>query len=413
MMATTTASSSLIPDARGRAGNDPIFALNAEAAKRAAAGESILNATMGALVDDGGRLAVMPTVLEAFGRVPAGRSAGYAPISGTAAYRDAVVKDLFGDGPLSRQAVAVATPGGTGAVYQAVVNFLEPDQSLLTASYFWGPYREIARHAGRSLDTFPMFRSDGAFDVEGLAAGLDRHAATQQRALLILNFPCHNPTGYSLGPDEWRRAADTIRRVGEQVPVTVLIDAAYLRFGGAAAKNWTTVVPTLLQSTTVLIAWTASKSFAQYGSRVGAMVALHRDPAELDQIANALGYSCRATWSNCNHAGMLAVTDLLTDATLALRADEERAALIGLLQERIDAFNGEAASAGLKTPRYDSGFFVAVFTRNADATARTMREMGVYVTPIQGAVRAALCSTPVASVPRLVEALARGVSAAR
>jgi aromatic-amino-acid transaminase len=410
---SATVPSSVIPAARDRAGNDPIFALNAEASRRAAAGESILNATMGALIADDGSLGVMPTVLETLKGVMGSRAAGYAPISGTPAFREAVVRDLFGDTPLARHASAVATPGGTGAVYESVVNFLEPGQKMLTPSYFWGPYREIARHSGRVLDTFPMFRADGAFDIDGLIAGLERHVAEQGRALVILNFPCHNPTGYSLSPAEWRRVAEEVSRIGASAPVTVLIDAAYLHFGGDAATTWVDALPTFLTTCTVLVAWTASKSFTQYGARVGALVGLHDDAEERQQMANALGYSCRATWSNCNHLGQLAVTEILTDPALRARCDAERGELIALLQERIDAFNAEASVAGLEIPRYDSGFFVAVFTRDAEVTARTMRELGVYVTPIQGAVRVALCSTPLAAIPRLVEALKKGVEAAR
>lgn len=411
-MTTSTTFSSVIPGCRDRSGNDPIFALNAEAAQRTAAGESILNAVLGALITDDGKLAVMPTVLETLTRVDGARAAGYAPISGTAAFREAVVHDLFGEGPLARQAIAVATPGGTGAVYQAVVNFLEPGQSLLTPTYFWGPYNEIAQHSGRGLDTFEMFRPDGTFNIEALSAGLERHVATQGRALVILNFPCHNPTGYSLSHQEWRRVVDSIGRIGEQAPVTVLIDAAYLRFGRDTATAWVDALPALMKSATVLVAWTASKSYAQYGARVGALVGIHRSPDELEQMANALGNSCRSTWSNCSHLGQLAVTELLTNPELIERCDAERAGLINLLQERIDAFNEQATSAGLSTPRYDSGFFVAVFTKDTKVTARTMREAGVYVTPIRGAVRVALCATPVSTVPRLVEALSAGVAAA-
>ena len=51
-----------LPDhAAARPGNDPIFALNAEANRRAAAGESILNSTLGALMTDDGRLATSRT----------------------------------------------------------------------------------------------------------------------------------------------------------------------------------------------------------------------------------------------------------------------------------------------------------------------------------------------------------------
>lgn len=402
---------SVIPGARDRAGNDPIFALNADARRRAADGESILNATLGALMHDDGTLCTMPTVLETLADLSDGRSAGYAPISGLPAFREAVIRDLFGDGPLAGQAVSVATPGGTGAVHAGVVNFLEPGQKLLVPEFYWGPYRPICHHTGREIDPFPMFDSHGAFDIEGMAAGLDRHLATQGRALLVLNFPCHNPTGYSLDQSEWRQVSETVSRAGERGPVTVMIDAAYMEFGGEAARSWINAVPGLMRNATVLVAWTASKSFAQYGARIGSLVALHRDEGERTQIANALGFTCRSTWSNCNHQGQLAVTELLTDPELAERVAEERAELIELLDTRIEAFNEHAKRAGLPTPRYDAGFFVACFTPDPERTAARMREMGVYTVPIPGAVRVAMCSTPASAVPRLVEALEAGVAA--
>jgi aromatic-amino-acid transaminase len=409
----TSRYSSIIEGARDRKGNDPIFALNAEARRRAEAGESILNATLGALMTDDGRLCTLPTVLETMARFQTAQSAGYAPISGVPAFRNAVIRDLFDDGPLAAQAVAVATPGGTGAVYEAVVNFLEPGQRLLVPEFYWGPYTEISRHTGRALDPFPMFRSDGTFNVDAMAAGLERHLATQGRCLVVLNFPCHNPTGYSLDAEEWLRVAEAVDDVGKRGPVGVLIDAAYMEFGGPAARRWLSSIPSLVANATVLVAWTASKSFAQYGARVGALVGLHRDPDEVAQMDNALGYSCRATWSNCNHLGQLAVAELLTDSELRERVDAERAEIQALLQDRVDAFNEHATAARLPTPRYDAGFFVAVFTPDEQASAAKMRELGVYVVPIPGAVRVAMCSTPAAAVPRLVAALEAGIGAVR
>jgi aspartate/tyrosine/aromatic aminotransferase len=144
---------------------------------------------------------------------------------------------------------------------------------------------------------------------------------------------------------------------------------------------------------------------------VGALVALHRDPTELAQVENALGYSCRATWSNCNHLGQLAVTELITDPDLAGQIASERDQLTTLLQERVDVFNDHATEAGLPMPRYDAGFFVSIFTPNEQVAAAAMRDVGVYITPIPGAVRVAMCSTPADAVPRLVEALQIGVAA--
>ena len=419
-MTISGSSGSLIPEAAARDGNDPIFALHGEAVRRAAAGESILNSTLGALMNDDGSLAVMPAAAEALGRVPHARAAGYAPISGDPPYLAAVIADLFGDGgptgeeaELAGEAVAVATPGSTGAIHHAILNFLEPGQSALTPSYYWGPYHTISTHAGRAVETFNTFDDAVRLDVEALRAGIEGQIERQGRSLVLFNFPCNNPTGYSLDEAEWEAVAEIVRDAGRRGPVVFLLDHAYAKFGGEGSERWIEHVPRMLESATVLVGWTVSKSFALYGARVGALVALHRDPAERERISNALGFSCRATWSNCNHLGLLGATELLTDPELRRRADEERAGMIRLLNERVAVFNERAGGAGLSYPRYEGGFFVSVFTPDAEVTAASMREAGVYVVPLPGAVRIALCATPASTIPRLVDALAEGIAAAR
>jgi len=392
--------------ASARPGNDPIFALNGEARARAEAGEDILNATLGALMTDDGRLATLDAANRAFAEVPADRAAGYAPIAGPPAFLDAVIEDLFEDPQLRDRAVSVATPGATGAIHHAVHNFLEPGQALLTTSHYWGPYAVIADHADRRVETFNMFTEDLTFDSEAFGAGLRRCVDEQGRALAILNFPCHNPTGYSLDSQEWNRVAEVVGDVGSRAPVAILIDHAYARFGGAGADAWIRAAAQMLESATVLVAWTASKSFAQYGARVGALVALHAEESVRTRIRSALNYSCRATFSNCNHRGLLAVTRLLGDDDLRRRAATERDELVALLNRRVALFNEHALDTGLRLPRYEGGFFVSAFVADAETTAARMREAGVYVVPSPGALRMALCATPTAEVPRLVSALA-------
>lgn len=402
----------LIPEAADRPGNDPIFSLNAEAVKRAATGESILNATLGALMNDDLSLATMPSVSAAIQRVSPERAAAYAPIAGDPPFLSAVIRDLFGEGELARQAVAVATPGATGAIHHAILNFLEPGEAALTTSYFWGPYRVIAQHARRTLELFDMFGDDGRFNLRAFEERLHALIARQGRALIFFNFPCHNPTGYSLDQEEWAAVAGIVQRAGSRAPVTFLLDHAYAKFGAEGAEGWVDHVPAMLETATVLVAWTVSKAFAQYGARVGSLVALHPDDDQRLRIRNALSYSCRAVWSNCNHLGLLAVSELLTDSELRASSEAERAGLIRLLDERVAVFNTEAQAAGLAYPRYEGGFFVSVFTPDSKRTADVMKEAGVFAVPMEGAVRIALCSTPATGIPRLVAALKAGVEAA-
>lgn len=404
----------LVQGSSERPADDPIFRLNAEARARAAAGESIVNATLGALMTDEGKIAIPPAVAQAFAAVPIEKSAGYAPIAGSKPFLEAVIQDLFGEGPLASAAVAAATPGGTGALHHAFVNFLDPGQAVYVPSYYWGPYHTLAVHTRRTLETFEMFDDAGRFNLKAFEEGLDALLSRQGRALCVLNFPCNNPTGYSLDAAEWERLTEIVSARATKHPVVLVIDYAYAKFARHDAGVWVRYAEQLARVTTVLVAWTVSKSFAQYGARVGALVAAHMDAGERQRIQNALSYSCRGTWSNCNHAGQLAITELLTDPELRARVLLERQEMVELLSQRVDAFNAAAAKVGLSFPRYEGGFFVAVFTPDGEATAKHMRDhAGVYVVPLQGAVRVALCSTPLADIERTVAALAAGVEAAR
>lgn len=396
----------LIASRRDRPGDDPIFSLNAEAKARAAAGEDIVNATIGTLLDDGGKFAVMSAVMEAFGELDAALISAYAPISGRPEFLSAVTEDLLGAAGVSDQVVAVATPGGSGALRMAIDNFTEPGQQVLTSSYYWPPYKTLATEAGRQLATFNMFAEDGTCDVAALATSLDELIESQGRVLLFLNTPCHNPTGYSLDQKEWDGVVDVIAARAARAPITLLVDVAYGYYQPTGLQLAIDNALRLVGDALVLFAWSASKSFAQYGMRIGACLAVSRDDAERKRIANALTFSCRGLWSNCNAGGMSAIARVLTDPQYRGRVIEQRAELSTMLARRVACWNELARAKRLPYPRYDGGFFTTVFCDDAPAVCARMRKRGIFVVPTSGAIRVALCSINEAQVGRVVDALA-------
>lgn len=401
----------LIPARASRPSDDPIFALHAEAKARAAAGQSVVNATVGALLDDEGRLAVLPSVVQALREVPAEAGAAYAPIAGNPDFLRAVVRDLLGELPgfsgLEARTAAVATVGGTGALRHAIANFLEPGQKLLTSSFFWGPYRTLADENDRGLETFRTFDERGRFDVASLKRELARLAKTQGRALAILNSPCHNPTGYSLDEEEWDGVAGAALEAAAEAPVVLVVDVAYARYAPEGLAAALPRLAALSERVPVLFAWSASKSFAQYGLRLGALVALCPDEAERVRVQSALVYACRGTWSNVTAAGMSALSRILTEPELGARVAKEREALRDLLARRVARWNALAKPAGLAYPRYDGGFFTTVFDPDAHAASVRLKEEGIFAVPQAGALRVALCSVPERDLDRLVAGIAR------
>lgn len=397
----------LIPARQNRPDKDLIFALNGEATRRKQAGEKIVNATIGSLMNDDGTLAVLDTVANLLKQVPRDEWAAYAPIPGTPGYLDAVIGDTFvGHDALKKSATAVATPGGTGALRHALMNYLEAGQKVLTPSFYWGPYQTLCDEHERGLETFNMFGADGLLDVTALDAKLEAQLKSQGRVLLFINDPCNNPTGYSMRASEWKQVVERLVAHSGKGPITLLVDMAYFLYGTAKdPRAFMNELTPLLGKVGLLFAWSGSKSFTHYGLRIGALIACEADEKERAATQAALAYACRGTWSNCNRGGLWTVTKLLTDPTLKAQCDAEREKLKALLTARVDAFNALARPKGLNYPRYEGGFFVTVFTDDAEGRAAKMKEHGVYVVPQKGAVRVALCSVSQGDVTKLVDSL--------
>ena len=395
-------SNHLIPSRRGRPGNDPIFALSKMAADRKAAGDPVINGTLGALLDDDGKLATLATATKSIAEVKPDQWAAYAPIAGTKDYLNAVIDDLLAPFPqVKSKAVAVATPGGTGALRHAIATFLDDGQALITTSFFWGPYSTLAAEHGRVVKTFPMFADDGGLNTAALDELLGATLAAQGRALIILNDPCHNPTGYSMSEKDWQGLRDVLLKHADRGPISVVLDIAYAAFSEGALVRPMNALASVSDRVLLGFCWSASKTFLEYGLRVGALVVAPPSSADSAEIEAALTFACRGTWSNCNAGGMHAITKMLTNPQVRQEVDAERRVVTKLLNDRVEAWNKHATEQGLRYPRYSGGFFVTVFCDDAAKVAERLREKHVFVVPQTGALRVAMCSIATRDIDRL------------
>ena len=213
---------------------DKIFGISNRAkAMIAKEGESkVVNATIGALLDDNGRLIVLSSVDEVFKALSPAEYAQYAPIGGIPEFKEAVKKDLFRDFIPKTYTEAVATPGGTGAIRNTISNYSEYGDYVLTSDWYWAPYNTIAQEQGRKLDTFELFNESGSFNMESFSEKVKKLLENQERLIIILNTPSHNPTGYALTDEEWLRVSEILNRESSGKKITLLVDAAYADFAG-------------------------------------------------------------------------------------------------------------------------------------------------------------------------------------
>ena len=217
--------------------------------------DKVVNATIGALLDDNGELIVLSSVAKVFQSLTPKEFAEYAPISGVPAFREAALKDVFGDFKPQSYTAAVAAPGGTGALRNAIANYSERGDKILVADWYWAPYNTIAQELGRGTETFAFFSDERKFNVADFEQKVEALLAAQDRLVIILNTPAHNPTGYSLTDEDWQGVAAVLKKHTAGKKVALVVDIAYIEFSGHDhdPRNFFPILETLPETVLPLI----------------------------------------------------------------------------------------------------------------------------------------------------------------
>ena len=393
---------------------DAIFGANA--ACRAAIAEHgeerVINATIGAVMDDSGKLAHLPTVERVFRSLPIEDYIAYAPISGLPEYLEAAIDITFAGKRPAGYLAAVATAGGTGALRTAVDNYVERGDQVLTSDWFWGTYNIICQELGSSVTTFTLFDEANNFNHTAFSAAVDALCKKQDSLLIILNTPAHNPTGYSLSADDWDHVLDTVNaqaKTGKKIQL--LVDIAYIDFAGEkhATRAFMHKFAGLPENILTLFAFSMSKAYTFYGQRCGALIALSVNKTVIDEFSEISKYAARATWSNINRGAMTLLTRIQQDSAAYAAYESERDALYRLVQERGDIFMQEAAACGLPALPYKGGFFLAIPSSDPQAVCDALHEDLIFAVPLKMGVRIAACSVPKSKMHGVAEKVKRAI----
>lgn len=376
---------------------DTTFALNSRAKEMIAqkGKDEVLNGVIGSLLDDDGNLLIMDTVIEENKKLRAEDFFEYAPIKGIPQYRTAVIKDLFRDYKPKRYVQAVATTGGTGTISSAISNYSKRGDLVLTSNWYWAPYNSLCSQQERRLITFDFFKENASFNIEGMVRKIKELAEKQESLLIILNTPCHNPTGYSLTDLDWDKLIKALN--GPEISktsITLLVDVAYLEFSGdlVESRKFLSKLDKLNDNILALIAYSASKSYTAYGARTGALICMAPNEEIAEEFVRVTEFSCRNSWSNAPRAGQTIIANIWACQEKVARVDEERKSFRSLLQKRGEAFEKEAKKLGLNVVPFKSGFFVCIACDNPLETSKRLEEKGAFVLPLKLGIRVSIAA---------------------
>ncbi|MGL6104835.1 pyridoxal phosphate-dependent aminotransferase [Romboutsia sp.] len=378
--------------------NDPIFNISerAQNATKSLGKENVINATIGALMDDDGNLITLDTVFNEYKSLPNAEIAAYAGIAGQPEYLEAVKKACFKEFMPEAHIRAVASPGGSGSIKLAVYNYTNEGDEILTSDWYWSPYVSIAEETNRDIVTYQLFDENNDFNFTSFKEKFLYLANKQERIFTILNTPAHNPTGYSVGDDDWDKIINLSKEVAvnPEKKVILFVDVAYIDFAkdDEGSRRFFKKFSNLPENIFVIVGFSMSKGFTAYGMRMGAAIGISSSEDVAEQFFYSCVHSCRANWSNCNRGPMTLLSNIVNDPEKFKAYTEEKDKYKNLLSVRAEAFVKESEKCGLDILPYRDGFFVSIPCEDPKALSEELTKDNVYTVPLKAGLRFAVCA---------------------
>ena len=292
---------------------------------------------VGVYKDATGNTPVMRAVKEAERRILADQSTkAYTGLAGDPAFSVAMKDLVLGDSVLSERVAAVATPGGTGAIRQALelIKMAAPKATVWLSNPTWPNHPSIIKYLGMKMAEYRYFDSETrGVDFAGMLADLEGVAAGD---VVLLHGCCHNPTGANLTYEQMAQVIGVMQNKGA-IP---FVDIAYQGFGDGLAADAVTTRQIASSFENCLVAASCSKNFGIYRERTGILMAVAKDADQQALAQQNLAFLNRQNYSFPPDHGARVVTTILTDPDL--RADweaeleETRNGMLALRQQLAD-----------------------------------------------------------------------------
>jgi aspartate aminotransferase len=358
----------LSPNVQHLKGSETV-AISNEAKRRRAAGEDVLDLSVGEPDFDTPAAAAQAGVQA----IEKGMTR-YPPNIGLAELRAAMARrlSLLSGGRAVNADNIVVSSGSKQSIFNACFTLFGPTDQVLIPAPAWVSYPQIV-HLCRAEPVMVPGALDWGLKVS--VRDLDRASSKRTRGLIICS-PC-NPTGSVYTATELKAIAEWARKHD----IWVIADEIYrvINFGTGPAASFLDLPDEYLERTVVI--YGASKAYAMTGWRIGAALA----PAHL---AKAMAALQSHTTTGANHPAQWSAATAFSDDRVEAEVQRMTAAFRRRRDYLVDRFRSEAPGVEFVEPHGAFYFFFRVDgIREADPVTgssfceQLMKQEGVALVP--------------------------------
>ncbi|MEQ9506082.1 MAG: amino acid aminotransferase [Hyphomonas sp.] len=296
--------------------------------------------------------------------------------------------------------ISFTTPGGCGALFQGVSLMKRTGTKRVWVSKpTWPNHPNVVKSLGLHVKEYAYAR-DGEFYRLGMMADLSE---AQPGDGVIIQGPCHNPTGIDPSIEDWKE----IGKMAREKELLVMLDVAYHGFAQSLERDMDGVRAFMDEAGEAMVAYSCSKNFGLYRERTGCFLVLGETEGGIAAATTHVADNGRATWSMPPAHGAGIVATILGDAELRaeweLELNSMRLRMKKLREALSDALVAATGSNALAALKSQNGMFSQVPV-SPEQTVELREDHGVYM---PGSGRINIAGLNPNDIPALSEILAK------
>ncbi|EGR33572.1 hypothetical protein IMG5_049480 [Ichthyophthirius multifiliis] len=239
----------------------------------------------------------------------------YLPIDGLAQFNELTKALIFGKDSAAikeQRVVTVQAISGTGSLrigFEFLQKFTPGE--VYVSNPTWGNHHDIIRCAGLTFKNYPYYNAQKkGLDFEGMYNTL---AQAKAGSIVLLHACAHNPTGYDLSEDQWRKLAALMK----QNKLFPFFDSAYQGFAsGDLVKDAFSIRLFTELGFQLVVSQSFAKNMGLYSERIGAfhIVCANKDTAV--KVLSQIKLVIRPMYSNPPAHGARIAAKILGDQVL-------------------------------------------------------------------------------------------------
>jgi aspartate aminotransferase/aromatic-amino-acid transaminase len=232
-----------------------------------------------------------------------------------------------------------ATPGGCGALYLSagVIKRMSIGRVWVSRPT-WPNHINLLNFFNLEVMEYAYHDAvSGKLDFEALLRSLE---TSRSGDAILIQGPCHNPTGADLSHHQWEELGRQCRKRG----LFPLVDCAYHGLADGIEEDMRGIRTFIDAVNEALIAYSCSKNFGLYRERTGCVLALGASIDAVNAVSSQIASLTRSSYSMPPAHGPAIVSTILSDPEL----QEEWAQELSLMRKRISNLRNALAAEMLQ-----------------------------------------------------------------